>query len=68
MQRTISPSITDCRIYVRPEGNHLVGLCAELKEIVTGSTIEEIVGKVKLIAGSGIRVMIHLSGGKVMPK
>jgi hypothetical protein len=31
----------DCRVYVRPEGNHFVGLCAELREIITASRLEE---------------------------
>lgn len=31
----------DCRVYVRPEGNHLVGLCAELREIITASRLDE---------------------------
>jgi hypothetical protein len=36
------------RIYVRPEGSHLVALCAELRAIVSGSTVEEIIEKTRV--------------------
>lgn len=52
MQTAIDSPTTNCRIYVRPEGNHFVGLCAELREVITASTVDEIVARAKLLAGS----------------
>ncbi len=41
------------RIYIRREGGQFVGMCAELRAIIDGSTVEEIVSKTKsLIAGA----------------
>jgi hypothetical protein len=49
-----------CHVFVRPEGKHFVGLCAELREIISGNTIDDIVEKAKLLAGSTeIRVQLH---------
>jgi hypothetical protein len=57
------------RVYVRPEGGHFVGLCAELRSIITGSTVEEIVERTKaLIACASsldpcsARVAVHMAG------
>jgi hypothetical protein len=38
------------RVYIRPEGSHFVGLCAELKAVITGATIEDVVNKIKVLA------------------
>ena len=38
------------RVYIRPEGSHFVGLCAELKAVITGATIDDVVNKIKLLA------------------
>ena len=37
------------RIYIRREGGHFVGMCAELRAIIDGSTVEEIVSKTKTL-------------------
>jgi hypothetical protein len=47
-----------CHVFVRPEGNHFIGLCAELREIVSGSTIDDIVEKMKLLAGA-TEIRVH---------
>lgn len=36
-------------LYVRREGGHLIGLCAEAHTIIPGATIEEIVEKTKAV-------------------
>ncbi len=62
MQHGIASTTTSCRIYVRPEGNHFVGLCAEIREIVAGSTVDEIVSKVKQLVGDELHVTVHARG------
>lgn len=53
--------MTNCRVYVRREGNHFVGLCAELREIITARTVDEIVARAKLLSGSlDVRVKIYM--------
>jgi hypothetical protein len=42
------------RLYVHRESGRLIGLCAELRAIIEGATVEEILATAKtLIAGSG---------------
>jgi hypothetical protein len=49
-----------CHVFVRPEGKHFIGLCAELHEIISGNSVDDIVEKAKLLAGSTeIRVQLH---------
>jgi hypothetical protein len=63
MQSTVDLPKADCRIYVRPEGNHFVGLCAELREIITGNTVDEIVARAKSLSGSAeVHVTVHMRG------
>ena len=38
-------SKADFRIYIRREGGHFVGLCGELRAIVNGATVEQVVTK-----------------------
>jgi hypothetical protein len=56
------------RIYVRREGGHFIGLCAEVRSIIAGSNVEEIVERTKaLIARSrqgrakSARIAVHVS-------
>jgi hypothetical protein len=59
-QTTFDTASGACHVFVRPEGGHFVGLCAELREIISGNTIDDIVEKTKLLAGSTeIRVQLH---------
>jgi hypothetical protein len=61
MQSAIDPPKADCRIYVRPEGNHFVGLCAELREIITGNSVDEIVARATSLSGSAeVHVAVHM--------
>lgn len=46
MIEPLSHSSPDWRVYVRAEGDHFVGLCAELKAVLTGATVDDIVGKI----------------------
>jgi len=63
MQTAVDLPITDCRIYVRPEGNHFVGLCAELRAVITGNTVDEIVTRAKSLSASAeVHVTIHRRG------
>ena len=47
MEAANDSAVADWRVYIRPEGGHFVGLCAELRAIVTGTTIEDIVSKIR---------------------
>lgn len=61
MQTPIDQQMTECRIYVRPEGNHVVGLCAELREIITARTVDELVARAKQLSGSlDVRVRVYM--------
>lgn len=46
MIEPLSHSSPDWRVYVRAEGDHFVGLCAELKAVLTGATVDDIVAKI----------------------
>lgn len=52
MRTRFDAPLKDCHVYVRPEGNHFVGLCAELQEIITARTVDEIVARAKVLSGS----------------
>jgi hypothetical protein len=43
--RKAGSSKADFRIYIRREGAHFVGLCGELRAIVDGATVEQVVSK-----------------------
>ena len=65
MQTTDDTLTRACHVYVRPEGSHFVGLCTELREIILGNTIDDIVEKTKLLAGSATTsVTIHTQAYK----
>jgi hypothetical protein len=40
------------RLYVHRNGENFIGLCTELKEVIEGSTADEIVLKTKALIGS----------------
>lgn len=51
--KTLLQSSNTFGLYVHRESGRLIGLCAELRSIVEGATLEEILDKAKvLIAGS----------------
>lgn len=61
------------RVYVRREGSHFVGLCAELRAIVTGSTVDEIIEHTRALIAydSGLdphsaRVAVHMSASSAI--
>jgi hypothetical protein len=59
-QSTFDTAGGACHVFVRQEGKHFIGLCAELREIISGNTVDDIVEKAKLLAGSNeIRVQLH---------
>lgn len=47
-------SATDFRIFIRSEGDHFVGLCAELRAIINGASVDEIVNKTKLLIARAV--------------
>jgi hypothetical protein len=60
LESTFDIASAACHVFVRQEGKHFVGLCAELREIVSGNTVDDIVEKTKLLTGSTeIRVLLH---------
>lgn len=51
--------MTNSLVHVRPEGNHFVGLCAELREVITASTVDEILASVQSLSG-GLDVLVKV--------
>ncbi len=46
-------------LYVRREGGHLIGLCAETHTIIPGATIEEIVEKTKAVVADSQHLRVY---------
>ncbi len=54
-------SLPCVRIYIRREGGHFVGLCAELQQVINGYSVEDIVDKTKVLVKRALRRQVPLT-------